>query len=130
MLKITGSSIESDFGVDDNEIVGSGGGAGAESGGSVVKQKVGSIVHNYPEYSENEEGVHPSLRLQRAGLIVEEAPIKVFDEYVTLLMCPFWTWLLNSPSTPRSTIMLSSWLKANRPIKQSKSPAGTPILFD
>ena len=42
MLKTTGSSIASAFRVDNNEVVGGGGGAGA--GGSVVKQKVGSIV--------------------------------------------------------------------------------------
>ena len=45
MLKTTGSSIVLPFRVDDNEVVGgSGGGVGAESGGSVVEQKVGSIV--------------------------------------------------------------------------------------
>ena len=43
MLKITGSFVASVFEVDDNEVVGDDGGIGAESGGSVVKQKVGSI---------------------------------------------------------------------------------------
>ena len=44
MLKTTGSSVASAFRVDDDEVVGSGDGAGAESGGSVVKQKVGLIA--------------------------------------------------------------------------------------
>ena len=42
MLKTTGSSVVSAFEVDDNEVVGGGGDAGV--GGSVIKQKVGSIV--------------------------------------------------------------------------------------
>ena len=46
MLKTTGSSIVSAFRVDDNEVVGSGGGAGAENGGSIVEQKVDSITSN------------------------------------------------------------------------------------
>ena len=80
MLKITGSSVASAFRVDDNEIVG-GDGIGAESGGSIVEQKVGLIVYNHPEYPENEEGVYPSRRLQRAGLIAKEAYTKVPVEY-------------------------------------------------
>ena len=89
ILEITGSSITSVSGIDDYEVVNNGGGAGAESGGSVVKQKVGSIIHNHPEYSEDEEGVHPSLRPQRAGLIAEKAPTKFSDKYVTLRTCFF-----------------------------------------
>ena len=41
-MKTTGSSIASAFRVDDSKV--GGGGAGAESGGSVVKQKLGSII--------------------------------------------------------------------------------------
>ena len=55
MLKTTESFVPSAFKVDDDEFVGSGGSAGAggsvveaESGGSVVKQKVDSIIRNYP----------------------------------------------------------------------------------
>ena len=44
MLKTTGSSVVSAFRVDDDEIVGGGGVAWAESGENVLKQKVGSIV--------------------------------------------------------------------------------------
>ena len=44
MLKTTGSSVASAFRFDNNEIVGDGGAAGAESGKSILKQKVGSIV--------------------------------------------------------------------------------------
>ena len=60
MLKTTGSSVASAFRVDDNGIVGGGGGAGAD--GSVIEQKVDSIVRNHPEYPEDKKGVHPSLR--------------------------------------------------------------------
>ena len=46
MLEITGSSVTSASRVNNNEVIGGGGGAGAESGGSVVEQKVGSIVRS------------------------------------------------------------------------------------
>ena len=82
MLKTTGSSVASAFRVDDNEVVGGGGGAGA--GESVVERKVGSIVHNHPEYLKDEKSVHLSLRPQRAGLIAKEAPTKVFVEYADI----------------------------------------------
>ena len=81
MLKTTGSSIASAFRIDGDEVIGSGDGIRAESDRSVIKQKVGSIVRNHPEYLEDEEGVHPFLRPQRAGLIAKEAPMKVFVEY-------------------------------------------------
>ena len=45
MLKATRSSVASAFRVDDDEGIGGGGSAGAESGGSVVERKMGSIVH-------------------------------------------------------------------------------------
>ena len=80
MLKTTGSSVASASRVDDDEVVGDGG-AGAKSGGSVVERKVDSIVRNHPEYPEDEEGVHPSLRPQKAGLIAEETPTNVPAEY-------------------------------------------------
>ena len=38
MLKTTGSSIASAFRIDDNEVVGGGDGAGAESGGSICQR--------------------------------------------------------------------------------------------
>ena len=44
MLKTTGSSVASAFRVDDDEVVGGGGAAGAESGESILKRKLGSIV--------------------------------------------------------------------------------------
>ena len=58
MLKTTGLSVASAFKVDDNEVVGS----GARAGGSIVKQKVGSIVRNHLEYPEDEKGVYPSFK--------------------------------------------------------------------
>ena len=44
MLKTIGSSVALAFRVDDDEVVGGGDGAGAESGESVVEQKVGLIA--------------------------------------------------------------------------------------
>ena len=44
MLKTNELSIASASRIDDDEVVGSNGGAGAESGGSVVKQKLSSIL--------------------------------------------------------------------------------------
>ena len=75
MLKTTGLSVVSAFRVDDDEI--DSGASGARAGRSIVKQKVGSIVHNHPKYPENEEGVQPFLRSQIAGLIAKEAPTNV-----------------------------------------------------
>ena len=46
-----------------------------------AERKVGSIVRTHLEYPEDEEGVHPSRKPQRAGLIAEEAPMNVPDEY-------------------------------------------------
>ena len=46
---------------------------------------------------------------QITGLIAEEAPTKVSNEYVTLWTCSLWTWLPNSPSTLGSMIVLLSW---------------------
>ena len=56
MLKTTGSSVALAFRVDDNEVVGGGDGARAESGGSVVKRKVGLIAPTkvpveYPDFA-------------------------------------------------------------------------------
>ena len=88
MLKTTGSSVASAFRVDDNEVVGGGDGARAESGGSDVKQKVGSIVRNHPEYLEDEKGVYPSFRPQRAGLIAKKTPTKIPVEYANFAFSP------------------------------------------
>ena len=51
--------------------------------------------------------VHLSRRPQIAGLIAEEAPTKVPDEYVDFTFSP--DWFPNSTSTLGSMIMLSSW---------------------
>ena len=51
MLNTIGSSIASDSRIDDDEVSG-GNGAGAESSGSVFKQKVSSNIRNHPEYPE------------------------------------------------------------------------------
>ena len=80
MLKTIGLSIASASRVNGNEII-DGGGAGAESGRSVIKQKVDSIVCNHLVYPKHKEDVHSSLKPQRAGLIAEKAPTKIPVKY-------------------------------------------------
>ena len=46
ILKTTGLSVASASRIDDDEIVGSSGGAKAETSGNAVKQKLGSIVRS------------------------------------------------------------------------------------
>ena len=104
MLKTTGSSIALAFRVDDNEVVG-GRGAGAESGGSIVDQIVGSIVAEYPE---DEKGVYPSLLNMPTSHSLR-------------------TWLPNSSSTLGSTIMLSNW---SMPMDSSDYPSHPQVLQD
>ena len=60
MLRRTGSFNASASRIDDNEGVGNSG-AGTETGRSIVKQKMGSIICNHPEYPEDEKGVCPFL---------------------------------------------------------------------
>ena len=83
---------------------------------------VDSIVHNHPEYPEDEEGVHLSRRPQRAGLITEETPTKVPVKYADLAFSPN---LVSKP--PGHTEINNHAIKlvdANGFIKPSKSPAG------
>ena len=127
MLKTIGSSVASAFRVDDNEVISCSGGVGAESGGSVVEQKLGSIVHNHPEYPEDEEAVHPSLRPQRAGLIVEEASTKVSVKYANFAFSQDLASEL--PEHPGINDYSIALVNANRFIRPSKSPAGATILF-
>ena len=51
------------------------------SGRRSTDTAVGLIVHNHPEYPEDEEGVHPSRRPQRTSLIAKETPTKVPVKY-------------------------------------------------
>ena len=81
MLKTTRLSVASAFRVDENEIVSSGGGAGAESGRSLIKQKLSPIIYNYPEYPKDKKDFHAFFRPQKAGLIAEEALTKVPVKY-------------------------------------------------
>ena len=128
MLKTTGSSIASAFRVDDNEIVGGGGGVGA--GGNVVKQKVGSIVRNHPEYSEDKEGVYPSFRPQKASLIAKEASTKVpvkYADFADVFSPDLASKLLEHAGVNDHVIEM---VNANEFIRPSKSPASAPIFFD
>ena len=86
MLKTTRSSIALSFRVHDDEVAGSGGGAGAESdesiGGSDASRKCWTESElNCTEYPEDEEEVHLSRKPQRAGLIAEKTLINVFVKY-------------------------------------------------
>ena len=125
ILKKTGSSLALAFRVDDNEVVG-GGGTRAESGGNVVKQKVGSIVRNHPEYPEDKEGVHPFLKPQRAGLIAEKAPTKVPVKYANFADV-FSPDLSGLPEHTGINDRVIELFDGKRP---SKSLAGAPIFFD
>ena len=124
MLKTTGSSVASAFRVDNDKVVGGGDGAGAECGGSVIEQKVGSIVSNHLEYPEDKEGVHPSLRPQRAGLIAEEAPPKVSVMYADFAFSPDLASEL--PKHTRIKDRSLELVNANGFIRPSKSPANAP----
>ena len=128
MLKMTGSSVVSAFRVDDDEVVGDGGGAGA--GGSIVERKLGSIVCNHPEYPEDEKGVHPSLRPQRVGLIAKEAPTKVPVEYANFADVFSPDLASGLPKHTRINNHTIELVDANEFIRPSKLPAGAPIFFD
>ena len=67
--------------------------------------------------------VHLSRRPQIAGLIAEEAPTKVPDEYVNFAFSP--DWFPNSTSTLGSMIMLSSW---SMPTGSSDHPSYPQML--
>ena len=137
MLKTTGSSVVSASRVDDDEVVGGGGGAGAESGGSIggsdasrkkstkSKSRTKSWL-NCTEYPEDGEGVHPSRRPHRAGLIAKETPIKVPVEYADFAFSPDLASKLPKDTGIKDHVIEP--VDANRFIKPSKSPAGAPIL--
>ena len=128
MLKIIRSSVASTFRVNDDEVVGGGGRAGA--GGNIVKRKVGSIVRNHPEYPEDKEGVQPSLRPQRAGLINKEAPTKIPIEYADFADVFSPDLASELPEHTGINDYSIELVDAIEFIRPSKSPAGAPILFD
>ena len=98
------------------------------SGRRSTNTTVGLIVHNHPEYPEDEEGVHLSRRPQKTSLIAEETPIKVPVEYADFAFSPnLASELPEHTGINDHSIEL---LDANEFIRPSKPPAGAPILFD
>ena len=128
MLKRTGLSIVSAFRVDDNKVVGGSGGAGA--GKSIVEQKVSSIICNHREYLKDEEGVHPSLKPQKAGLIAKEASTKVFVDYANFADVFSLDLAFGLPKHTRINDLTIKLVDVNEFIKPSKSLTGAPIFFD
>ena len=111
MLKTTRSSVASASRVNDNKVVGDSG-AEAESDKSIIERKVGSIVCNHPEYTEDKKDVHLSFRPQKAGLIAKETFTNVLAKYADFANVFFFIL--------ESMIMLSSWsMDSNHPIGPS-----------
>ena len=86
------------------------------------------IVHNHPEYPEDEKSVHPSRRPQRTSWIAEETPTKVSVKYANFAFSPdLASKLPEYTGINNHSIEL---VDTNGVIKLFKSPAGTPIFFD
>ena len=100
MLKTTRSSVASASRVDDNEVVG-GGDAGAESGGSIVERKVGSITPT-------------------------KVPV-VYTNFTNVFSSDLASELPKSTGVNDYAMGLVDVIEFIRP---SKSPAGAPIFFD
>ena len=133
MLKTTGLFVASVLRVDNNEVVGSGGGARAESGGSVdgldaSRKSWTEIGLNCTEFPEDKEGVHPSYRPQRAGLIVKEASIKVPVKYANFAFSQDLASELHKYTGINNYAI--KLVDANGFIRPSKSSAGAPIFFN
>ena len=78
---------------------------------------------NCTEYLEDKEGVHPSHRPQRVGLIAEETPTKVFVQYADFAFSPDLASEL--PEHTGINDHAIELVNANF-IRPSKSPAGAP----
>ena len=88
------------------------------------------IVHNHPEYPEDEKGVHPSRRPQRTSLIAEETPIKVpvkYADFADVFSPDLASELPKHTGINNYAIKLvdTNWF-----IRLSKLPIGALILFD
>ena len=91
---------------------------------------VGLIVHNYPEYPEDEEGVHPSHRTQRTSLIANETPTKVPIEYANFADVFSPDLASKPPEHTGINDYAIELVDANMFIRPSKLPTGAPIFFD
>ena len=132
ILKTTGLFVALVFKIDDNELVGSGDATRAESGRRVGRSDASKKSQtesglNCMEYSEDEKGVYPSCRSQRAGLIAEKTPTKDSVEYADFA----FSQKLAS-ELPKHTGINDYAIKlvdANGFIRLSKSSTGAPIFF-
>ena len=77
MSKTTGSSVASASRVDDDEVVGDDGGAGAENGGSIVEQKVSSITSDNWLDSRGDSYKGPRRVCQLRGRILSHTGINM-----------------------------------------------------
>ena len=87
---------------------------------------MGSIVRNHPEYPEDEEGVHPSLRPQKAGLIAKKTPTKVpvkYADFADVFSPDLASELSEHAGVDDHVIEL---VDANEFIRPSKSPVDAP----
>ena len=91
---------------------------------------MGLIVHNHPEYPEDEEGVHPSRRPQRTSLIAEKTPRKVPVEYANFADVFSPDLAFELPEHTGIDDYAIELIDANGFIRPSKLPTSTPILFD
>ena len=91
---------------------------------------MGLIVHNHPEYPEDEEGVHPSRRPQRTSLIAEETPTKVPVEYADFANVFSPDLASELPEHTGINDYAIELVDADGFIRPSKLPTGSPILFD
>ena len=89
-----------------------------------------SIVRNHPEYPEDKKGVHPSLRLQRAGLIIEKALRKVPVKYADFADVFSSDLASGLPKHTRINNYAVELVNAIGFIRPSKSPTDAPILFE
>ena len=88
------------------------------------------MVCNHPKYPKDKESVHPSLKPQRAGLIAKKASTKVPVEYANFADVFSPDLASGLPEHTKINDCAIELVDANKFIKPSKSPAGTPIFFD
>ena len=88
------------------------------------------IVHNHPQYPEDEKGVHPSRRPQRTSLIAEKTPMKISVEYADFADVFFPDLASKLPEHIGINDYAIELINANRFIRPSKLPTGALILFD
>ena len=82
---------------------------------------------NHTEYLEYEEDIHPSHRVQRAGLIVKEALTKVLVEYADFKFSQNLASKLPKHTGINDYAM--ELVDANGFNRPFKSPKGPPIFF-